>query len=200
MPVHDIAEAKAAELTKMDDFEAYRVIPKSDRGSAKHITTKWEIVMRHGTVKARFVCREFNSYQSFDFFAAATSALAGRFIDAWILTMALCGFILDASSAFLHVPEKEHIVVDPPQEWLEAHVANGGSRDVYWLMLKTLYGRRSAAKAWTEWLAEVLIAMGLEQNAAMPTIFRAPEPSQLRLMTHMDDGFGGGRTQEVLAF
>ena len=75
VPLEDIAEAKAKELEKMDAFEAYRVIGKEERGKAKHITTKWEIIVRHGIVKARFVCREFNSYQSFDFFAATTSSL-----------------------------------------------------------------------------------------------------------------------------
>ena len=200
VPVEDISEAKANELTKMDEFGAYAVIPKEARGSAKHISTKWEIVVRHGVVKARFVCREFNTYQSFDFFAATSSSLAGRFIDGWILEHDLCAFILDASSAFLHVPEHENVVVDPPEEWLDAHVANGGSRDVYWRMLKTLYGRRSAAKAWTEWLADALVAMGLEQNTAMPTLFRAEGNSKLRLLTHMDDGYGGATAEETLAF
>ena len=107
---------------------------------AQHITTKWEVVMRHGVVKARFVCRELNSYQSFDFFAATSSSLAGRFIDAWILCNGLCAFILDASSAFLHVPEQELIVVDPPAEWKAARRAAGLPDDVRGRLKKQLPG------------------------------------------------------------
>eukprot|EP00975_Prorocentrum_lima_P016113 3422849-Prorocentrum_lima.AAC.1 len=59
-------------------------------------------------------------------------------------------------------------------------------------MKKTLYGRRSAAQTWIEWLAGCVVAMGLERSEAMPTLFKAGEGSKLRLLTHMGDGYGAG--------
>jgi len=199
VPVAEILKAKDVELDRFDEFDAHDSIPREEakKRGYKHLSARWEIMVRHGVVKARFVCREFKGNDtSMEYFAATSTPLVARVIDVWIIELLLLAFLFDASSAFLHVPELEDVTVDPPQEWLDRVKAPPGT---VWKMKKTLYGRRSAASAWTNWLAGVLVAMGLEQNVAFPTLFKSLT-SKIRVLTHMDDGYGGGTRDEVENF
>lgn len=69
-----------------------------------------------------------------------------------------------------------------------------------WKMERTLYGRRPAAKAWTQWIAEDLVARcGMERCDAIPMFFRKPG-TKLALEVHMEDGHGCAAWEESVAF
>ena len=201
-----VRKAKADELDKLISFGAFRAAPRREaeaelkQRGGRRISTRWEIGDTGGVVKARFVCREFATTPSYEFFAPTTSSATLRVIDVYALEERLPRFVFDASAAFLHVPEREFVVCDPPAEWKEQRAKAGHDSDELWIMLRTLYGRRPAAQAWTEWLASDLCGRcGLERDVGVPTFFRWPGRS-LRLEVHMDDGHGCGKEADIAEF
>ncbi len=56
------------------------------------------------------------------------------------------------------------MIVRPPDEWREQNMGK------LWLLLKTLYGRRSAPKRWNRQLTSVL-GLGFESCDAQPSLF-----------------------------
>ena len=66
-------------------------------------------------------------------------------------------------------------------------------------MKKTIYGRCSAVSAWTNRLAGVFVAMGMQQHVAFPTLFKSTS-GLLRISSHMDGGYGAGARREIAAF
>jgi len=209
MPAEAVKAAVATELERLASFAAYERIYREDIPIVEqvegqqvvYLTTRWEISMTGGVVKARFVSREFRGGDStVDFFAPATGGSTSRIILIYALFEGLWTFIFDASSAFLHVPEIEFVVVNPPQEYLDAEVAAGRRGDCLWRMRRTLYGRRGAAQAWTTWLSgELVDRCGLEKCPQSPTFFKDPK-SSVRVDVHMDDGHGCGTKSDVEEF
>ena len=114
----------------------------------------------------------------------------------------LARFTFDARRAFLHVPEKEYVIVTPPAEWIEMRAEAGLDVAVCWRMLKTLYGRRVAAQAWTDFLANILqTECAMEQYKPIPIFFKSTKPgSHMSLEVHMDDGHGIGTEAEIERF
>eukprot|EP00972_Heterocapsa_arctica_P105488 15543541-Heterocapsa_arctica.AAC.1 len=64
--------------------------------------------------------------------------------------------IIDAKNAYFHGEEDELVAVEPPDEWLEKCVQDGGDEDVVWKLVKQLYGRRKASKVFNEYVADLL--------------------------------------------
>jgi len=206
MPADKLGEAKWLEIDTLEDYGSFEILPAETAlkqmklHHGKVISTRWVLQMLGDLIKARFVAREFASWETVDFFAPTSSPATSRVLDVKCLVENICAFTFDARRAFLHVPEKEYILVHPPAEWIEARQRAGLDTNVYWRMLKTLYGRRCAAQEWTNYLADVLQRQcGFEQYAAVPVFFRKPQ-SSLVLEVHMDDGHGVGGQREVEDF
>lgn len=106
-------------------------------------------VVRHG-VPPKSMPRVVEDVPSCDFFALATScATTGRLND-------LYTFPFDAQGAFLHMPDVEQVLREPPLERAEVEGLVGNKK--VWKMERTLYGSRPVAKAWAEWIADDLVA------------------------------------------
>jgi len=112
-----VEEAKKLELDRFESFGVYEDAPRAaaladcKKNGGKHITTRWEIQELGGQIRARFVAREFADTTTVDFFAPASSSATPRVIDAYALEFNLATFTFDASDAFLHVPEREYVLV-----------------------------------------------------------------------------------------
>ena len=113
---------------------------------AIRLSARWEIQMTEGNVRARYVAREFNNDNSCEFFAATTGGSTSRVIDTYAVEEGLVRFTFDASNAFLHVVERDFVVVKPPPGFVQAHYVSNGRDDCLWRVLRTLYGRRAAAQ------------------------------------------------------
>ena len=125
--------------------------------------------MLKDNVRARFVSREFRGGDtSRDFFAPTTGGSTSRAIDIYAVENGLHTFTFDASSAFLHVPESDLVIVVPPDVFIENEIRQGRRGDCFWRMRRTLYGRRSAAMSWVERISGELIKCGLERYTAIP--------------------------------
>eukprot|EP00972_Heterocapsa_arctica_P014867 2190162-Heterocapsa_arctica.AAC.1 len=64
--------------------------------------------------------------------------------------------IIDAKNAYFHGEETELVAVEPPDEWLEKWINDGGDPDVVWKLRRQLYGRRKASKVFNEYVADLL--------------------------------------------
>ena len=94
-------------------------------------------------------------------------------------------------SAFPHAEEDECCALKPPDEWFESFVPPDEGYDPYdyvWMLLKSLYGRRTAAGNWDKFLEKTL-------KEICPTIARCEkEPclyydqaTKMVLLQHLDD-------------
>jgi len=196
-------EAKWKEIETLGDFAAYEVKEWVDgdrerkEQNGKVISCRWVITISGGIIKCRWCCREFADTVTSEYFAPTTSPATARALDAIALALGLARFTFDARRAFLHVPESEYILTNPPEEWMAWRRSKGLSTTVYWRMLKTLYGRRSAPQQWTDFLAEKLTThCGLTQYMPIPVYFRK-DKAALSLEVHMDDGHGIGTEKEI---
>ena len=194
---------KLRELSQMESFKIYRTATRKEASDCKHITTRWEVQMRHDKDKrpfarCRFVAREFRRGDPRDdIFAPASSAITSRIVA--LKAQKRRGYIrftLDASNAFFHAPCLEKCSVDPPAEWLEQWVKKGGNPDVVWILERELYGRRVAPCRWTTWFAQQLVGIGMQQCPEAPWVFQHGS-RDLTLEVHMDDGHGCGDPEDV---
>ena len=192
-----VGKAKALEIANLKSFNVFQVVPRGVADGKKHITTRWEVSYKEdqGLIRARFVAREFKRFgKRYDVFAAATEQTTSRLIDFVGLQLYLCFLTFDFSTAFLNAPETEECYVDPPVEWVEEERQAGTigrDEEVVWRLLKQLYGRRRAAAAFVDWLAELLISLAFERHPGHPQFF-IHRDRQLYLEVHMDDGQGCG--------
>ena len=97
-----------------------------------------------------------------DFFAPTTGTSTARVVESYALENDLCSFTFDAHNAFLHVPEEDLVIVEAPREFRDQQASVGRPWNCDWRMLRTLYGRRSAAQTWTEWIANELSVKTIE--------------------------------------
>jgi len=167
-----VLEGKQKELQHMKNFGIYVPRPRAEvPKDYKHISTRWEVQKRTDSsgevlARVRFVSREFRRGDPRnDIFAAASSSVTSRLIPLKAMSKpGMVTFTLDASSAFFHAPCLGKCVVDPPAEWLEQWVRDGGSPETVWELRRELYGRRVAPCRWTEWFANELVALGMQQS------------------------------------
>ena len=202
--VQSVDQAKAIEMKKFQEFDAYEVVSASEvPPGTKHITTAWVIDYKEDRGwKARFVAREFKKQEWWlnDLFAASSHPMLHRVIDHLSLKLGQHTFGCDATNAFLHVPETEDVVVVPPSEWMKDHSAAGGSPDVMWKLKKQIYGRRRAGQAWVNHFAAILESLGLRRCAIAPQFF-SDSSRGIYVEVHMDDLHGTapeGVAQELL--
>ena len=84
--------------------------------------------------------QDFAVTKSDEHFAPTPTDETTRIIEAYAVQKGFKMRTADVSAAFLHADEEERVIVRPPKEWQEK---NPGKM---WLLLKALYGRRTAPK------------------------------------------------------
>eukprot|EP00972_Heterocapsa_arctica_P036082 5310075-Heterocapsa_arctica.AAC.1 len=78
----------------------------------------------------RFVAREFKSEENrTDLFTPSTTSSTERVIDLIATMPGWPTMIIDAKNAYFHGDEKELVAVEPPDEWLEKWIEDGGDPD-----------------------------------------------------------------------
>ena len=164
-------------------------LPEEQAFGKPLVTTRWEPQQREGSVKVRFVAREFAAGDPRDdVFAPASCPLTARVIDTLALRGDLPTAVLDATAAYYQAPETEECYVNPPLEFLRAEAKAGRSTNVKWKLLKQLPGRRRAGQAWVDHVAAALVRepLCLERCAEMPCFF-GRRRGQIAAELHMDD-------------
>eukprot|EP00972_Heterocapsa_arctica_P048740 7182341-Heterocapsa_arctica.AAC.1 len=117
----DPVKAKAAMDKELSSFATFRV--KTDRPEreareigAKIVTSRW-IVHDRGAVKgykARLVAREVNDGSLADTYAATPSPIGQRLLLLWATRHRWTVTTGDVSTAFLHAPIDEQVLIVPP--------------------------------------------------------------------------------------
>eukprot|EP00971_Amphidinium_carterae_P299870 5957571-Amphidinium_carterae.8 len=79
-----------------------------------------------------------------DLFAATSSSITSRVVDAYAMKYELPTFTADVTQAYLQVREGELVFVLAPPEYEEWCRRNGHTQERWWRMKKMLYGRRPA--------------------------------------------------------
>eukprot|EP00971_Amphidinium_carterae_P350904 6491802-Amphidinium_carterae.1 len=198
----EVREGKIKHLETLEEFGVFKVISEHEATSMKKVSTKWEIAARGGTVKCRFVAREFKWLEERDdVFAPASLALTSRVVDYLMCKDdkeedRLVGFIADCTSAFLQAPQDEECAVDPPAEWIMLRKRLNLDWQVKWQLLKQLPGQRGAGVGWTEYCASKIESIGGERCDSLPHFFKVPN-SRTVMEVHMDDIYGVARQSEI---
>ena len=194
----EIRAAKAKELGRMVEFGLYEAVPRSSAQGKHFISTKWVVVRKgDGSVRARYVCREFKAGKKRDdLFAPSTTTITMRVIDVVACKKRLCTLTGDISNAFFHAPEDEEVYYHPPAEWYEENPEMEG---MIWRGLKQLYGRRKATKNFAKLMGGVLKEnCGMDQCAAAPHLFRNAARGVI-LELHVDDCHACGPQEQLEA-
>eukprot|EP00971_Amphidinium_carterae_P053612 1056088-Amphidinium_carterae.1 len=143
-------------------------------------STRWVHRKKGGTVRSRFVVRQFRDSDAGDCYANTPRGEAIRVL----ITIAMQeNFVLqcgDFSVAFMHTPigTDEWVVVMPPEE-LNLHTK-------VWRLRKALYGLKEAARRFQDFLAKVLVNGGYERSVADPTLFHHTK-NRTRAAIHVND-------------
>ena len=193
--------AKWAHLTDVIEAnDSFDIIPYGQEGDALLLSCKWVIAIRDGAeskvLKARLCARDLARKKRDDLFAPGENALTGRVIDYKGTQCDLDRYTLDVQGAYNTIPEPEHVVVKPPQEWLDWQAQQGLSTAVLWKMKKLLPGRRVASKLWVKHVGEQLKSVGFEQCPGQPQFFHN-KTTKLTCSVHMDDIHGCGPAEEI---
>ena len=124
--------------------------------------------------------QDFAVTKSDEHFAPTPTDKTTRIIEAYAVQKGFKMRKADVSAACLHADEEERVIVRPPTEWQEK---NPGKM---WLLLKALYGRRTAPKNWNKKLTTDLKSLGVESCDAQPSLFFSRE-KQIAIEVHVDD-------------
>ena len=103
----------------MLELEVYELVDDEVARTHKKLSTKWHTVRKsEGTVRSRFVAREFRSLEvKMDLFAASGTAVTAKLIVTIAAKKQWWTMTGDISNAFLHAPEEVDVVCTPPPEW-----------------------------------------------------------------------------------
>ena len=187
-------KGKAKELGCLRDYGVYKPVPRAQSAGGKYISTRWEEVPKwkegKWIVRSRFVAREFKWKDPGrdDIFGVTSSANTGRILDYLVAKKQLRVYLADVECAFFHAPEADEVYVEPPAEWKEDHP----DQDYVWQLVKQLYGRRPAPRAFSDFVAGVLIdEIGMKRCVEVPHLYYHEE-TEVCLEVHVDDFYAVG--------
>eukprot|EP00972_Heterocapsa_arctica_P084197 12404181-Heterocapsa_arctica.AAC.1 len=93
------------------------------------LSKKWVKARKKDRIRMRFVAREFRSEEDrTDLFTPSTTSSTERVIDLIAAKRGWPTMIIDAKNAF-HGEETELVAEEPPDEWLEKWIEDGGDPD-----------------------------------------------------------------------
>ena len=187
-------KGKSKELGCLRDYGVYKPVPRAQSVGGKYISTRWEEVPKwkegKWIVRSRFVAREFKWKDPGrdDIFGVTSSANTGRILDYLLAKKQLRAYLADVECAFFHAPEEDEVYVEPPQEWKDDHP----DEDYVWQLVKQLYGRRPAPRAFSDFVAGVLIdEIGMKRCVEVPHLYYHEE-TEVCLEVHVDDFYAVG--------
>jgi len=195
-PIHptQLVEARELEMQRLQEFQVHTTVPISAAQGRKIIATRWVDVQKTPELcRSRLVVKDFaNGPTETTIFAATPSLaalrvglslLARNWAKGWQLRCA------DVSVAFLHakVDPANPIFVHPPPE-------AGLRPGLIWQLHRSLYGLRSAPKAWQDHLAAVLEKLQVKRSLTEPCVFYSPN---LYIVVHVDDFAAFGTPAEL---
>ena len=120
------AEGEQLEQDRMDEFDSYEAVPRTDARGHRVVSTRWVYRKKrdeHGNriIRARFVARELKVHDPHrtDLFAPSSMSSTGRVVDSHIAKEDTWSCTADVSNAFLHTPleDGERVFVEPPAAW-----------------------------------------------------------------------------------
>ena len=187
-------KGKSKELGCLRDYGVYKPVPRAQSVGGKYISTRWEEAPKwkegKWIVRSRFVAREFKWKDpgQDDIFGVTSSANTGRILGYLLAKKQLRAYLADVECAFFHAPEEDEVYVEPPQEWKDDHP----DEDYVWQLVKQLYGRRPAPRAFSDFVAGVLIdEIGMKRCIEVPHLYYHEE-TEVCLEVHVDDFYAVG--------
>ena len=172
------------EAESITDFDVYDKVPL--RNVTKPIlSTRWVLKQKDIEVKARLVVRGFEQAFTDAETASPTPSLTTMLT---LLTLGLAtGMEIhtgDVSTAFLHAPMTEEVLVQPPPELMGTKYCPEG---FCWRLKKALFGLRSAPLSWNKHITEILTEkMNIRQSATDACLF-VHDQLKLQLLVYVDD-------------
>ena len=172
------------EAESITDFNVYDKVPLSTvKGPV--LSSRWVMKPKGIEVKARVVVRGFEQAFTDVETASPTPSLTT------MLTLLSLGVSTgmhintgDVSTAFLHAPLTEEVLVQPPKELVGTKYCPEGH---CWRLKKALYGLRSAPLSWNKHITEILTEkMGFRQSTTDACLFINDE-KKIYLLLYVDD-------------
>ena len=149
------------------------------------LSSRWVLKPKGIEVKARVVVRGFEQAFTDVETASPTPSLTT------MLTLLSLGVSTgmqintgDVSTAFLHAPLTEEVLVQPPKELIGTKYCPEGH---CWRLKKALYGLRSAPLSWNKHITEILTEkMGFRQSTTDACLF-INDAKKIYLLLYVDD-------------
>ena len=201
LPMAMVKAARKEELTFMEDWRVWDVVPVSWCWQATGkgpLGGRWVDINKGDSerpnVRCRYVAKDIAYKKSDDYFAAMPPLEALRMLLSFAATGRKEGgggrkvLVIDARKAHLHaVPGREIYVALPPERQQEGMCAK---------LRRCLYGTRDAPACWEKFLTKELIKMGFVQGKASASCFMH-STRDVRCMVHGDDFVFVGNDQDL---
>jgi len=179
------------ELKLMAQLGVGRAVPRP-RDGRKVWGSRWCYRAKGDQVRCRFVVKQFRDGGIDHSYHAGTPGPEAVRV---LITLGLRkGFDIattDFSVAFMHTPmdkQAETLVEAPPQLELGAAFV--------WKLDKALYGLRVAAKAFQQYLCQILTSLGFAEAMVSPSVFFR-EKDGMMVTVHVDDPMIAGRRCDI---
>ena len=114
-------------MSEMNVFEA--IAPEDVDPSWTWLSARWENQQKDDEVRCRCVAREFKSMDPTreGLFTPSNEPTTGRLIDFKAVKFNQPTIIMDAVNAYFNAAQDGDVVVQPPDEWIQAEALKGNS-------------------------------------------------------------------------
>jgi len=184
-----VAKGKAEELQAMLDFGVYKEISKDEIGHQKVVGTRWVLTQKPDKVRARLVATEVAYEKREDLYSPTPTAVGLRCVLAKAVAEGSFVQVADLTTAFLHAPCQDSVVVRPPAEF--------GKPGVFWQLQKAMYGTRAAPRDFSDYLAHELVKLGFARLKSDGSVF-SNHKTGVDISVHVDDPLVAGPSEEAV--
>jgi hypothetical protein len=192
-----IKEAKLKEEESLKKHGVYIPVHKSKAVGGRIIGTRWVLRAKGAGAKARLVVQDVNhdSHQDPHLFSPTPSLMSLKLLlchasirskgsKTWVLQAG------DVETAFLNAGIEETIYIRPPRDHSDFQ------RDFLWQLRKSLYGLRTAPKAWHGHVKSLLEEHGYKCSRIDGGVFYNHKTDSM-LVIHVDDIIVSGDAKDV---
>ena len=197
-PDEDVIPAMQKEMGSMDGFDVYVQVPihectQEDMDNA--LDTRWVKVWKTATnLRVRLVtrgCFQAGMDQD-DLFASTPTLVTLRILILMILSRGWICFTCDVSTAFLHAPITERVMLIPPKEFYP-------EANCLWRLKKAMYGLKQAPALWQQHFCSVMIKLGMRRCKADPNLY-CHTSGDLCVLCYVDDLLVCGKQELTTKF
>lgn len=189
-----VKEARSAELADIDKYGVWKIVPRSQSGKQKVVTLRWVDVNKgddaNPEIRSRLVARQLKAHGGIDldslFAATPPYAMVNVFLSFACTFKSRRGLpykisFKDVRRAYFHACATEEIFCELPAELA------GKFPGCIVLLLKSLYGTRSAAKNWQMEVTRFFVDVcKFVQAASSPCLYYHFE-EDIAALVHGDD-------------